>query len=62
MGGPYEGPATLALAAVPHMARLEAVLDVFAPVRSLFWVENIYFLKIEDQKVASARRAHAIMH
>jgi hypothetical protein len=34
VGGPYEGPATLTLAAVPHMARLEAILDVVAPVRT----------------------------
>jgi hypothetical protein len=25
VGGPYEGPATLTLAAVPHVARLEAI-------------------------------------
>ena len=37
--GPYKGPATLILAAVPHMARFEEILGVFivfAAVRSLF--------------------------
>ena len=43
VGGPFEGPATLTLAAVPHKARLEAILGLFlgvfamfASVRSLF--------------------------
>jgi hypothetical protein len=31
-GGLYEGPATLTLAEVPHVARLEAILDVSAAV------------------------------
>jgi hypothetical protein len=31
--GPYKGPATLTLAAVPHMARLEDILGVFAVFR-----------------------------
>jgi hypothetical protein len=59
MDEPYEGPATTFLAAVPRMARLEAILDVFAPVRTCSQPvlgRKIYFLEIQDRRVPSAWR------
>ena len=65
MGGPDEGPATLTLAAVPQMARIEAILDVFAPVctcsQPVLGRKNI-ISEIQNRTVRRVSWVYTIMH